>query len=183
MKPDEINEALLHAMTRIEGRMTMPHAEFQQACQVEAGYLQQKINPDCAMIRLLREAVRCSRECVELANVSPTETAKRLREERDHYRELSMKVRPEWIEIKPGCDMPRRSAWFALWDGSNCLIGYGEHDQFDKRFTHWMPIVPLMPIVPPTQPDPFIQWWESANYTQDPRAAWNAALASQKDKP
>ena len=51
----------------VAGRMEMTHDDFQRACQVLLGEEQAKPLPNGAIIRILCEAVRCSRECCELA--------------------------------------------------------------------------------------------------------------------
>jgi hypothetical protein len=51
----------------VAGRMEMTHQCFQRACQFEIGELQQDPNSNNAILGLLCEAVRCSRECCELA--------------------------------------------------------------------------------------------------------------------
>lgn len=51
----------------VAGRMEMTHADFQRACQVELGRLQEDHLCDNRLVYLLCEAVRCSRECCDLA--------------------------------------------------------------------------------------------------------------------
>jgi len=51
----------------VAGRMEMTHRDFQRACQVALGELEKFPNGDVTLIDLLCEAVRCSRECCELA--------------------------------------------------------------------------------------------------------------------
>ena len=51
----------------VAGRMEMTHEDFQRACQVALGELEKFPNGDVTLIDLLCEAVRCSRECCELA--------------------------------------------------------------------------------------------------------------------
>lgn len=53
----------------VAGGMEMTHADFQRACRVMLGRLQEDPNCDTHLIHLLCEAVRCSRECCELANI------------------------------------------------------------------------------------------------------------------
>ena len=55
------------SLPSVAGRMEMTHADFQNACQVELGRLQEDQNCDNRLVQLLCEAVRCSRECCELA--------------------------------------------------------------------------------------------------------------------
>ena len=51
----------------VAGRMEMTHADFQNACQVELARLQKDHLCDNRLVHLLCEAVRCSRECCEIA--------------------------------------------------------------------------------------------------------------------
>lgn len=51
----------------VAGRMEMTHKEFQQACRVLLAELQANPNCDNSVIRVICEAVRCSRECCDLA--------------------------------------------------------------------------------------------------------------------
>ena len=54
----------------IAGRMEMTHEDFQRACAVALCELQENPNCDTALVHVLCEAVRCSRECCELATSS-----------------------------------------------------------------------------------------------------------------
>jgi len=54
----------------VAGRMEMTHQDFQRACRVELERLQAEPSPDNALVRLLCEAVRCSRECCGLAKLA-----------------------------------------------------------------------------------------------------------------
>jgi hypothetical protein len=47
--------------------MTIPHWEFERACERLLMDEQEKISPDNALISTLCEAVRLSRECVRMA--------------------------------------------------------------------------------------------------------------------
>ncbi len=51
----------------VAGRMEMTHSDFQWACQVMLK--QEKIMPDNRLVYLLCEAVRCSRECCDIAQI------------------------------------------------------------------------------------------------------------------
>lgn len=53
----------------VAGRMEMTHADFQRACQLELGRLQEDPNCDTRLVYLLCEAVRCSRECCDIATL------------------------------------------------------------------------------------------------------------------
>lgn len=57
-------------LPEVAGRMEMTHQFFQNACRLEIGRMQKLPNCDNAVIHLLCEAVRCSRECCELAKNS-----------------------------------------------------------------------------------------------------------------
>ena len=48
----------------------MTHADFQHACRVMLGELQENPNCDTRLVHLLCEGVRCSRECCDLAKMS-----------------------------------------------------------------------------------------------------------------
>ena len=50
--------------------MEMTHADFQHACRVMLGELQENPNCDTRLVHLLCEGVRCSRECCDLAKMS-----------------------------------------------------------------------------------------------------------------
>ena len=54
----------------VAGRMEMSHAQFQQACETVLDELQREVNPNNAVVRLLCEALRCSRENIELAKTA-----------------------------------------------------------------------------------------------------------------
>lgn len=54
----------------VAGHMEMTHELFQRACQVELGRLQEDPNCDTRLVHLLCEAVRCSRECCQIATES-----------------------------------------------------------------------------------------------------------------
>ena len=58
------------ALPSVAGRMEMTHIDFQHACQVMLMELQQDHLCDNRMVQLLCEAVRCSRECCELAKMN-----------------------------------------------------------------------------------------------------------------
>ena len=58
----------------VSGRMEMTHAAFQRACQVQLLHLQEIHFPDNGLVRVLCEAVRCSRECCEIAGGSESKT-------------------------------------------------------------------------------------------------------------
>jgi len=61
------------SLPEVAGRMEMTHDHFQRACQVLIGHEQSNhISCDTALVRVLCEAVRCSRECCELAGGSET---------------------------------------------------------------------------------------------------------------
>ena len=55
------------ALPSVAGRMEMTHADFQHACQVELARLQEYHLCDNRLVYLLCEAVRCSRECCDIA--------------------------------------------------------------------------------------------------------------------
>lgn len=69
----------------VAGHMSMTHADFQQACQVELGRLQEDHLCDNRLVHLLCEAVRCSRECCEIAQ-SKIASAPDLLKQRDTLR-------------------------------------------------------------------------------------------------
>ena len=60
----------------VAGRMRMTHEDFQRACQVELGRLQEDHLCDNRLVHLLCEAVRCSRECCEIATARTGTKAK-----------------------------------------------------------------------------------------------------------
>lgn len=60
----------------VAGRMEMTHADFQRACQLELGRLQEDPFCDNQVVHLLCEAVRCSRECCELVEAKVEVLAK-----------------------------------------------------------------------------------------------------------
>lgn len=53
----------------VAGRMEMTHQDFQRACAVALRDLQENPNCDTHLVHLLCEAVRCSRECCDLAKM------------------------------------------------------------------------------------------------------------------
>lgn len=55
------------ALPNVAGRMEMTHEQFQRACQVMIGEIQETALWDNRLVHLLCEAVRCSRECCDLA--------------------------------------------------------------------------------------------------------------------
>lgn len=62
-----MSETTDHPLPSVAGRMEMTHEDFQWACQMELGRLQEDPNCDNHIVHLLCEAYRCSRECCELA--------------------------------------------------------------------------------------------------------------------
>lgn len=52
----------------VAGRMEMSHADFQRDCLHELEYMMQIPARNTDLVRLLCEAVRCSRECCEEIN-------------------------------------------------------------------------------------------------------------------
>lgn len=53
----------------VVGRMEMTHEAFQRACQVAIRDLQQEPQCQSHLVRIFCEAVRCSRECCEIATI------------------------------------------------------------------------------------------------------------------
>ena len=60
----------IQPLPSVAGCMEMTHEDFQRACQVELGRFQEDQNCDNAIVHLLCEAIRCSRECCALAQLA-----------------------------------------------------------------------------------------------------------------
>ena len=54
----------------VAGRMEMTHESFQHACAVALRDLQDNPNCDTHLVFLICEAVRCSRECCDIATIN-----------------------------------------------------------------------------------------------------------------
>ena len=70
----EIEDAMIErsearSLPSVAGRMEMTHADFQRGCQLMLRNAQENPNCDTALVYLLCEAIRCSRECCEIATV------------------------------------------------------------------------------------------------------------------
>lgn len=85
----------------------MTHKAFQRACQLIINNEQESIRPDNALVKVLCEAVRCSRECCEIAGGSESKVAidilkSQLREsvgELGKFREaMEREKSPKWSE-------------------------------------------------------------------------------------
>ncbi len=68
-------------------------ADFQRACQVHIGEEQARVSPDTALIGLLCDAVRCSRELAEQAKVRDAAPARPLP---DEGRQALLKLADDW---------------------------------------------------------------------------------------
>lgn len=95
----------------------------------------------------------------------------------------------QWIEIKPGCEMPKDGEWVLIYSesGATHFCAFASPATFFNQNansyyapSHWMR------VEPPPKPDPFEAWWWSCPTIGCvvskgiARTIWDAAIASTK---